>query len=215
MKPAGPVSSPRSGGASATPVDQNRIDSPLQVLSYLEKRVSGARQRAAKRDWLFGITMAHVREMLTAQGGRCAVSGLDFNFQRFPNSFVKYPFAPSIDRIDPRGGYTPDNVRLVCTAANFGMGDWGDEVLLTIAKGVVDHSSAIPPPDENWITRQQRKIAAAEEIARGLRGKNLENQKRRIAALKRALTLGPTGLRMAAERAHRTRESRRTSSRAP
>jgi hypothetical protein len=57
--------------------------------------------------------------------------------------------------LDPKGGYTPDNIRLGCTAVNLGIGDWGDEVLLTIAKGVssvsrralqetrLDHTSAM------------------------------------------------------------------------
>ena len=134
------------------------------------------------------------------------MSGIDFNFQRFEDSLVKCPFAPSIDRKKSKLGYTADNIRLVCTAVNFGMGEWGDEVLRKIAKGVVERDSVSAPEGDDWRERQQSKIAAAEQIARGLKGENLAEQRRRIAALKRALTLGPVGLSKAAHKAQRSRE---------
>ena len=54
---------------------------------------------------------------------------------------VKHPFAPSLDRISSQGGYTADNVRLVCIAVNFGMGQWGEELYLTFARAAVEHSN--------------------------------------------------------------------------
>jgi hypothetical protein len=71
------------------------------------------------------------------QHGRCAVSGVKFDLERFPDALVKHPFAPSIDRILSTGHYTPDNVRLVCVAVNFGMGEWGLEVYMTLARAAV------------------------------------------------------------------------------
>jgi hypothetical protein len=32
-----------------------------------------------------------------------------------------------------------DNMRLVCVAVNFGMGQWGEEVFLTLARAAADH----------------------------------------------------------------------------
>jgi len=39
-------------------------------------------------------------------------------------------------------GYKKSNVRLVCFAVNRARSDWGDEVLLTIANGIVKHITA-------------------------------------------------------------------------
>ena len=49
-----------------------------------------------------------------------------------------HPIAPSIDRRLSAGGYAPDNVRLVCVAVNFGLGQWGDEVFLSLARAAAD-----------------------------------------------------------------------------
>jgi hypothetical protein len=35
-----------------------------------------------------------------------------------------------------------DNVRLVCVAVNFGMGQWGQEVFLTLASAATDLEKA-------------------------------------------------------------------------
>jgi hypothetical protein len=44
-----------------------------------------------------------------------------------------HPYAPSIDRINPKRGYTPDNVRLVVFAINTMLLDWGPTVLERVA----------------------------------------------------------------------------------
>ena len=57
--------------------------------------------------------------------GRCAVSGLEFSEVQVGGGRARRPYAPSLDRIDTRRGYEPDNVRLVCAVANFAMNAWG------------------------------------------------------------------------------------------
>ncbi len=138
---------------------------------------------------------------------------------------VKHPFAPSLDRISSRGGYTADNVRLVCIAVNFGMGQWGEELYLTFARAAVDRSGQVDnamsvaadagsrlssanadvDPIAVWLVAQRERLAAAEEIASTLSGEPLLRQRRQIASLKRNLTLGPDGLKAAAAKAVRTR----------
>ena len=39
----------------------------------------------------------------------------------------------SLDRIDSSKGYTVENCRLVCTAVNLAMNEWGEDVLERIA----------------------------------------------------------------------------------
>ena len=137
------------------------------------------------------------------------MSGISFNDERFDHAFVKHPYAPSLDRIDSQVGYTPGNARLVCTCVNFGLGQWGDEVLRRVAVGMLKKEASPPAPteDEEWLRQQRAKVAAAESLAQGLSGEEWKAQRRRIAALKRSITLGPKGLRKAAERAHFSRRA--------
>ena len=68
-------------------------------------------------------------------------------------------------------------------------------------------SPPAPTEDDDWLRQQRAKLTAAERLAEGLSGEELKAQRRRIAALKRSITLGPEGLRKAAARARSTRQS--------
>jgi hypothetical protein len=141
--------------------------------------------------------------LFQTQHGRCAVTGIPFHLQRFPDAFVKYPFAPSIDRILSSGSYTPDNPRLVCAAVNFGMGQWGEELFLTLARYAVAYDKTKSASDEKyWYARQDERIAAAETILLIL---PLERraQAHHIAGLKASRTKGPDGLREGAIKARK------------
>ena len=175
----------------------------------LKKIHAGARRRALRSGIDFALAPDHVECLWQRQGGCCAVSGISFNDERFDHALVMHPFAPSLDRKDSRGGYTPENVRLVCTCANFGTGQWGEEVLRRVAVGMLKKEASPPAPteDEDWLRQQRAKLAAAERLALGLSGEEPKVQHRRIAALKRSITLGPEGLRKAAERARSTRQA--------
>jgi hypothetical protein len=102
----------------------------------LRKIHAGARSRALRSGIGFALAANHIEDLWRRQGGCCAVSGILFNDERFDHVLVKHPFEPSLDRIDSRAGYTPEDVRLVCTCANFGMGHWDEEVLRRIAVGM-------------------------------------------------------------------------------
>jgi hypothetical protein len=129
------------------------------------------------------------------------------------------PFAPSLDRINSHGGYTPDNVRLVFTAVNFGMGQWGEEIYLYCARAAVEHdrqrtrvlSAELDAPEDvlgaasDWHARQQERIDAAEKIAAHLSGDDLKRQRYIIAGLKSAFTKGPDGLKSAGQKARATK----------
>lgn len=49
---------------------------------------------------------------------------------------MSHPYSPSLDQIRPGGGYTPDNTRLVCDAANRFMKDYGLETVVPISVGI-------------------------------------------------------------------------------
>ena len=48
---------------------------------------------------------------------------------------------PSIDRINATKGYTKDNVRIVCLAANVAMMQWGENVLYIMAQSIYERGS--------------------------------------------------------------------------
>jgi hypothetical protein len=153
------------------------------------------------------------------QEGHCAVSGFEFNLQRFRDALAKHPFAPSIDRKLSSAGYTEENVRLVCVAVNFGMGQWGDEVFMMLARAAAtreakERHDPDPADDEGWHARQSEKIAAAEALRKNSPEAEKPALTRRIAALRRALTMGPAGLREAARKARETADRDRRRSRA-
>jgi hypothetical protein len=59
--------------------------------------------------------------------------------------------------------------------------------------------------EATWSSQQRERIAAPATIAATVSGKALIEQRRRIASLKRHLTLGPGGLKAAAAKAVQTR----------
>ncbi len=202
---------------AATPCD-------LTMTRWLRALASRSRHRARRSGFLHNLPDEASEQLFQRQKGLCAISGLPFSLTEFADVLVKHPFAPSLDRISSRGGYTADNVRLVCIAVNFGMGQWGEELYLTFARAAVDRSDQIdhamsvtaaglsppsPKADEDptaaWLAAQRERLAAAAEIALTLSGEPLPRQRRQIASLKRNLTLGPDGLKAAAAEAVRTR----------
>ncbi len=194
-------------------------DEALQTI--LKHIVARSRTSAAKRSICHSLPDDHALSLYQLQNGRCDVTGLPFSMQRFPDAFVKHPFAPSLDRRDSKGGYTADNVRLVYANVNFGLGQWGQEVYLYCARAAVDHQNdiivALEPPQEGalapigstkrsrkeaaWVAGMRERLAAAEAIAATLAGEERKKQGRRIASLKRNLSLGPAGLALAGRRA--------------
>lgn len=72
---------------------------------------SRARSGAPARGMLFGLAPEDVMALWNAQGGKCALTGRTM-------TLTGGMTAASIDRIDSQGGYTADNVWLVCWAVN-------------------------------------------------------------------------------------------------
>lgn len=97
---------------------------------------SGAKKNALKREIPFTITRAQFDTLVERSGGRCMVTGIEFQFTKFEGS-SRRPFAPSLDRIDSSKGYTPQNCRLVCVLVNLALNEWGLEPLLKVARHLV------------------------------------------------------------------------------
>lgn len=90
---------------------------------------TNARWRANKAGLEFTITKEWVRER--ASTGVCSVTGVPFELGR-SQKYRTNPYGISLDRIDPRGGYTEDNTRVVITAFNLMRNEYDDELLYDV-----------------------------------------------------------------------------------
>lgn len=101
----------------------------------IQRTLATALRRAKHRrnDRPFDITLDWLTAEVEANDFRCALTGIPFKFDADFASHIN-PYVPSLDRIDPRGGYTKDNVRVVLGAVNIMLSDWGVDVFEWIAE---------------------------------------------------------------------------------
>lgn len=93
--------------------------------AWAVKMCRRARENAKAKGRLYSISPELVCELFEQQGGRCAVTGMSFDYAET----YRNPFAPSLDQITPGAGYTPDNIRIVTVIANTAMNGWGEAAL--------------------------------------------------------------------------------------
>ena len=94
-----------------------------------------AKNRSIRKNIEFDLDKNWLNTKL--DNGKCELSNLDFDFTN-DNDLHFNPFSPSIDRIDPKKGYTKDNCRVVLVCANFGLGEWGMDIYLKVAKAIIE-----------------------------------------------------------------------------
>ena len=101
------------------------------ILTVLNRLWSKSKDNAATRNIPFELTKKDILELYKDCSGRCAVTGIPLDFGKRQKG-ERYPWIPSIDRIDSTKPYTKENARLVCAAANYAMNKWGEAVLWRI-----------------------------------------------------------------------------------
>jgi hypothetical protein len=189
------------------------LTDPETRRQWLRACLARAKRNANKKGVDFDLTEKFMEKLW--KDGRCAVTGVAFSLKPFPDTFVRYPLAPSIDRILSRRGYIKDNVRLVCVAANFGMGQWGEGVFMTLARAAVEREERLGPvpaisdSDDKWKAGLQERIDAATKMLPLLPVAERQKQKRHIAGLKAALKKGLAKNRAAGAAAAETRKRNR------
>lgn len=100
--------------------------------------LGNAKDRATKSNLPYDLDREWIGEKLAR--GVCELSGLPL--EHIPRSAGSggrtHPYAPSLDRIVPALGYVKPNVRLVCFGINQARSDFGDDVLLKMARALVE-----------------------------------------------------------------------------
>lgn len=123
---------PKPRGARSSvkkPVTREALWRRVRAVLY-----SSMKKRAAERGMPI-MSRDEFDAMWARAQGRCEVSGLRFKLTKMPKK-LRRPWAPSVDRRDCHLGYTADNSRLVCTAVNIAMNEWGEETLRHLARAI-------------------------------------------------------------------------------
>lgn len=116
-----------------------------ELYDHVAVLMKESRRRARRRGIEFTLTEPQARGMMKRQGHRCALSGLPFDLEHRGDAgdAFRRPFAPSLDRIDTKRGYTIKNVRIVCCAVNVALNEWGLETLLKVAAALMNRRCSL------------------------------------------------------------------------
>lgn len=117
---------------------RNGPQSAAPVADVLRKALSRAKDRARAKGISITIAESDLLNLYNLRGGHCAVTGIPFRVTHTGKSRCN-PYGISIDRIDPRNGYDLDNVRLVLTAVNTALSDFGEGVFREIVAAMMRH----------------------------------------------------------------------------
>ena len=101
------------------------------INALLYKKMHQARYNAKKGGKEFNLTIEDLISLAKLQHNMCAISKVKMAHCRY-NKWANV----SIDRIDNNKGYTPDNIRLVCSAVNSMRNRMSDEELFWWAKQI-------------------------------------------------------------------------------
>lgn len=91
-----------------------------------------ARERSTLRGLPFDLDHHTQEVQARISRGACEVTGLPLNLDG-----GRTWDSPSLDRIVPAAGYLYENIRIVCHAVNGAMGDWGEQVVIEMALGIL------------------------------------------------------------------------------
>jgi hypothetical protein len=95
-----------------------------------------SRTRARLRGLEHTLTLASIEAMADRSRGYCELTGIPFSDNGGKGGAS--PWQASLDRKEPAKGYTPENCRLVCYAVNLALNEWGEDVLMIIARALVE-----------------------------------------------------------------------------
>jgi hypothetical protein len=112
---------------------RSRAKNPILYLSQSLHNHAKQRAKAAKIE--FSITREWVTNKLNV--GKCEMTGRQFVFQ-VDSGKGAGAYSPSLDRIEPRLGYTPENTRLILWGVNCAKNKFTDDVMKEVAHAILN-----------------------------------------------------------------------------
>jgi hypothetical protein len=98
-----------------------------------------AKQRSSKKKTPFSITFDDVIKMFNDQQGLCSLSGMKLITNETRKEGKNYyPYAPSIDKIDPAKGYVLGNIRIVSVIVNLSLNTFGDLIFDEMCRAYIE-----------------------------------------------------------------------------
>lgn len=105
------------------------------VHKYFAIRQSAAKRRAAAAGRDFSLPRDWAADQYIRQNGRCALSGVKMRLARG----LMDPFCPTIDRIDSRLGYLPDNCQIIALQVNLAKNNLTETAFVQMCRSVASH----------------------------------------------------------------------------
>lgn len=98
--------------------------------------LGSARKRAKDKNLLFDLDIEFLENLWEKQKGCCLLTGIPFDLKSGERKDKTHfnPFAPCIDKIDVKEGYTKNNIRLICNHMNTALWDYGVNLFDTLIK---------------------------------------------------------------------------------
>lgn len=137
--------SPKAREAKRRHAMKDHRENRAEKLAYKAKyrasvkgRALQLRDNAKVRAERLGVPFDLTREWLEGKlAGSCELTGRCFDLSIPPAGVRANPNAPSLDRLDSRGGYVVGNVRVVTVHANVARNEFSDAELLSLAHDII------------------------------------------------------------------------------
>jgi hypothetical protein len=110
----------------------------VTILTVLRHKISSSKRRAKKMNFDHAIELHHLVEVWVRQKGRCPMTGMIMEMES-GSSREKNPIICSIDRIDSKRGYLPDNIQLCTHWANNCKNTWNEGIYEEMIKKAYEY----------------------------------------------------------------------------
>lgn len=119
---------------------ERRANFSKTIRGKLYDLLEAARGRAKKNNLPIDINLDFLLDIYEQQQGRCKLTDLQFTFDVREQGKHFNPFNPSIDKINTKGGYTKDNIRLVCVIVNLALNQFGEDSFKIMCEAYINNS---------------------------------------------------------------------------
>jgi len=106
--------------------------------TFISSLVSGIKRRCIKNNIKYNLSVKYIYSMFIKQHGKCSKTGIIFEISN-GEKWSCSPNSPSIDRINFKGGYTKNNIQLICMVYNFCKHTWTDNDVELFAKRLLNY----------------------------------------------------------------------------